>query len=602
MNERLNFKCYWLGVIILLVSNNSGLGQVIPLEGAKLNYTQIMFDHPQMPGAEEYLIELGLAESNSPFERPVAQKSTFSTACMISNLEFGRKYIWKYTAYRKGNAIGTKGPFYFEILSDMHVDRGLNQVRILLRDSTQSSGGLIALDVCQTIVDRNGNFVWFLPVDSVSELGKATMHLQQEMVNDLRITPFGTVTLMNGERPQERNLNGRIVWQAPPKSAFSNDSIPAYDYHHCLRRLSNGNYMVLDRENVHENAALAKKWGVGSGSDDQDKVVMVDEVIREFDKKNNLVWKWSSENYFNTNELKNLIQSKPDRGVIMTIPGGHMNAFDVDEKNGFIYAGFRNVSRVIKIEKKTEQVVMAWGNFMSYQNMSNGDGFFLKQHETTLLRNGNIAVYNNGQLAEPDDTTAQVSSVVVFTQEHDTVASKIAWKFDCNFDSIHKISVRGGSVDELKNGNLLVCMGSINRVFEVTRDKRIVWSAVVETRGQAIGNWSPMPLFKTHYASSLYPCYFTIQTSADTLNKKALGFELKVFNDGTESDWYEINVTSPSGLFEWHLVTEELISGSSVSFRISPKKMPSQSESITVLVQSKTNPNFKRVMNLKYVR
>ena len=319
-------------------------GQILPEPGAKLNYTQIMFEHPQLTGADEYLVQVIPDEKNFSFEHPAFSHRDSSTATMISNFEFGKKYVWRYAGLNNGKELGWHGPYKFEILSDIYVNKKFCRVRILQNDSLANAGGLISLDMAHTVIDRQGNFVWFLPPDSGTHEQRDTARHPVPVLNDLYITPFGTVTSINGARDEaeERDLRGKILWQAPPRSAFSEDSSnidPPYDYHHCFKRLSSGNYVVMDRINV-------SKLVPG----DTMNVLVASEILRELDAKGSLVWSWSSENYFDTAELKKMIRSEPDPAVLNPTPGGHMNAFDVDEKNGFVYAGFRNVSRVIKID------------------------------------------------------------------------------------------------------------------------------------------------------------------------------------------------------------------------------------------------------------
>ncbi len=296
-----------------------------------------------------------------------------------------------------------------------------------------------------------------------------------------------------------------------------------------------------------------------------------------------------------------MILSKPDKGLRNGSPGGHMNAFDVDEKNGVVYAGFRNISRVIKIDKKSGQVICAWGANMNYRGAKNGDGFFLKQHETALLHDGTLAVFNNGGLQPGtigNAVYASNSSVVIFTQPSDSINSRLIWKFDCRFDSSQNNLSLGGSVDELKNGNLLVDMGTVNCVFEVTRDKRIVWNAVIEKYRLSDSTWQPYGLYRAHYTSSLYPCYFTVQTNIDALNVKVQEFQLRIFNDGTESDSYQINIKSTSGAYNKQLTTDVLPGKKSISLEMVPVNLPVMDDIIEVSVKSKSNPDLVRKLTI----
>lgn len=587
-----------------------------------------MFEHPFIKGANQYLIEVALDSSGHSFQHPVASSKDSSTAALISHFEFGKKYVWRYTGLYKGKQLGWNGPYNFEILNSDLVNKKMIRVRVLQNDSTLNAGGLITLDVPRVIVDRNGNFVWFLPPDTgnaqqapigFSRAPSSLIRSQNitnfasisSITNDLRFSPAGTITLLDRGKAEERNLKGNILWRAPNQVNLNSDQIDEtkrYEYSHCFKKLANGNYMVIAGGNAFfARSILGNLDTVNDKKDmgnDDGEIIVGYEMIEEFDRNDSLVWSWSSKNYFDSIELKSMLSSKPDKGLLNRTPGGHMNAFDVDEKNGFVYAGFRNVSRVIKIDKKSGQVVCAWGAGIKYRGAPNGNGFFLKQHETSLLHDNAIAVFNNGnfQPADAGGAFPRISSVVIFTQPSDSINSRLIWKFDCRFDSLDNLSIRGGSVDEMKNGNLLVDMGTVNRVFEVTRTKRVVWNALIEKFNPGDSSWQPLALYRAHYTSSLYPCYFTIQTNVDTLTDKVQKFQLRIFNDGTEEDTYQVNISSKTGVYKKQFTTDIVTGRKSIRFEIAPEKIPTANDIIEVSVTSKTNPDLKRSVNVRYNR
>jgi hypothetical protein len=559
-----------------------------------------MFEHGKVKGADQYLIEVSAVEQGAASQRTVARHTDSSIALMISGLEFGRKYTWRYTGLSHGKQLGWLGPYDFEIIGAPYVDRNQCRVRVTENDSTANAGGLIILDEARVIVDRAGNFVWYLPASANAHQQTGRRH-GAAAINDLRFTPQGTLTMINGTQAEERDLRGKLVWQAPDQSTLGTDltghNASHSHYNHCFKKLGNGNYMVIDNITVLKPASF-----FGKNASDTSKISMADEILQEFDHTGHLVWSWDSDSYFDSAEIQSTVKSAGDRELLSHEPGGHMNAFDVDEKNGFVYAGFRHVSRVIKIDKSTGKVVCAWGENMRYSGAKNGDGFFMKQHETSLLHDGSIAVYsNNTQLTDTSKKDIAASSVVIFSQPSGAAASQLIWKYDCGLDPLNNRSGRGGSVDELKNGDLLVCMGTVNDIFEVSRDKRIVWSAVVE-KLITTSVWGRYSLYRAHYVSSLYPCYFTVQYSTDTLSRKSPSFRLRVFNDGTESDTYRVSISSVSGHYKAQFTTDLIPGQRSVSFDFAPDRQPAADDKIEVSVSSMTDPGFKRVAELVYIK
>ncbi len=553
--------------------------------GAKLNYTQIMFEHPQIIGAEEYLTEVAVDTPGNLFKQVLVGKRDASTATMLDNFEFGKKYTWRYCGLHNGKQLAWNGPYSFETLSNQFVDKDHFRVRVLKNDTAQNAGGLIALDMSGNIVDRNGNYVWFLPHgnNNGNENMQGFVTLRN---NSMRLTAAGTITTITNRRAMERDLAGNIIWQAPLQKAQGAKSSDIYNYHHCFKRLANNNYMTLDLEQLPvSNAALGKT--------DTGITLVPFDILNEFNATGKLVWSWHARPYFDSMPLYAHAGNK-DATMFNNEPEAHMNAFEVDENGGYVYAGFRNINRVIKIEKSTGKVVCAWGDNMTWNGMPNGEGFFFRQHGTTLLHDGSLAVFNNNANPATTGEHSPASQVVIFTQPVDRVPSAIVWSFDCTFDSINNTAAKNGNVDELKNGNLLVCMGAVNRVFEITRNKQIVWSAQIENRNAFDSSWQKFAEYRAHYTSSLYPCYFTIQTGKTALSKKQSSAQLKIFNDGTEADTYNIDITGVTGNYKKQITAGVLLAKNSISLSV---LVPTGGARVTVT--SINNPAFKRVVILK---
>jgi len=566
--------------------SNSVAGQIVPAPDARLNYTQIMFEHDRVKGASEYLIEvIRQDENDSTFMHPAFSQRDSSTATMISNFEFDKKYLWRYTGLDKGKELGWHGPYNFEISNNIHANRNFYRARVIHNDSSANAGGLIIMDISRSIVDRNGNCVWYMPRDTEEAGVHVAPNLPGIMIDDLRISPFGTITYLIAGRAEERALNGKLLWQGPLEDPSSDSLHPGRSthFHHCFERLRSGNYMVLDRDSV----AIRTDTGY---------VYVEDEIIREFDKDKKQVWRWGSEYYLDSADMQKIIRGKRDSGLLDPTPGGHLNAFYADEENGYIYAGFRNISRIIKIDKKMKKVVSEWGD-----GMKNGDGFFSKQHGLDLLRDGSVAVFSNGDREPPaGQKTPLYSSIVNFSQPSNNQKSKVTWQFDCVLDSVNYQSLRGGNVDELNNGNLLLCMGAVNRVIEVSRTKKVVWSAIIERKGRKNEGWIRLPLNMAHYTSSLYPYYFTIQNYTDTLWGNDKVYRLRIFNDGSEEDSYNISINSSLGNI-YKSQSPVILSHSSLTIDLPADSIRGKGEKMVVTVQSKTNTEMLRSLYVQVI-
>ncbi len=554
--------------------------QISPAPHAKLNHTQIMFEYAAVAGANQYLIQLIEDTVGSSFQHPLLQQKDSSTATLISGLHFGKKYLWRY----KGNISHKwQGPFGFEIAGDLVSAK--NKFKIKIQQSDTLAKGLIVLDYARCIINRSGEPVLYLKPESEID----------EEPRDFRLNKTGTITYMLSSKIAECDLNSNTLWQ---KNSASDEAQEAF--HHYFKRLPNGHFMTLSSKNswlkipaVYLDSVIESQYIIEQREDGKYASVEFGTIL-EYNKAGEIVWSWNAESYFKADDL---FAPRSTRHAITYEHGAHLNAASLDMNNEFVYAGFRNISRVIKINKKTGEVVSSWGDKMPGGEAKEGDGFFYLQHDANILNDSNIAVYNNDDFAAKD----KPSSVVVFTQPIVGQPSVISWKYDCVFDHNQSDkSYKFGNVDELPNTNFLVCMGTNGRVFEVTRNKQIVWNCTLENAEQKDTDKNAFPIYRAHYTSSLYPCYFTAQADRYTLSGKSNSFNLKIFNEGTEDDTYTITVTSTSKNFEKQLATTVVPKGKSYSFDIELNKQPVAGETVEVVVKSTTNPGFERKLKVAH--
>ena len=598
--------------LLLLTISSPAVAQILPEPGALLNYTQVMLEYEKIEGVTGYKIQVAEDTGTKVFEHPLIEQLDSTTATLITHLQFGKKYLWRYAGLTKGRLTKWKGPYSFEILDNPY--RDIYRVRVLKNDSANNVQGLICIDGVRGIVDRNGQSVLFMPQFKMGYRSGAA-------VDDIRLTKYGTITSIGGQNATETDLKGNTLWTTPLKPKVQAFVTFGDFYNHDFARLDNGHYMVIGSNYVWKKlprdygiekliqdsiepkgapvqpGVIKLKGGYILNIEDNDTLALMNMGwLCEYDKTDNLVWSWKPDSYIRDIDLF-------PKGQKLKFPINwqepHLNSFRMDAKGEFIYMSFRNLSRVIKLDKKAEKVVNSWGNKMASGEARSGEGFFHHEHDANILADGTLSVFNNGDTSSKDG----FSSVVNFSQPSETdKESKVVWKFECNFDStgVWK-SVRGGNADELKNHSFLVCMGAINRVFEVTRDKQVVWNALIEQNSNNDSGWVPKPLYRAHYTSSLYPCYFTAQTNRDSLSKTNSSFTIKVFNEGTENDSYSVAVLSASKAVNEKKGSAIIQPGRSANFSISPGTVPTTSEKIEVVVTSNTNPDNKRTLILHWV-
>ena len=598
--------------------------QVLPAPGAKLNYTQVMFDYKKVKGAPLYLVRVEeIEDSISPADENCSFEQTDpATATLITGLEFGRKYRWQYAGIKPGQEPEWNGPYNFEITQDTLIDKNIMTLEVSVNDSTANAGGLIVNDCTHTIVDRNGKMVWYLTnINWKFNIPKATLQTDilptnrvsvnkpneagprfevKPAIYDLRVTPFGTITCleetnanpldsMGNIRPVERNLNCRVLW-TPPKGGRVSGNMSEY-YNHDFKHLPNGHYMVLGNENwrkipaYHDTAAFKKKYPQTQYINGRLYGRVEFGTVIEYDKKGKVVWSWNGEHYFDSDALSPVFYNhKMD---VRLMP--HVNAFGTDRKNEFVYVGFRDISRIIKIEKATGKVVDSWGGKTLTAGNPQHAVLFHQQHDANILDNGNIAVFNNNDYPGHDS----VPSAIVFSQQA-TDTGYVVWNYNFDLDKrTRRLSRTGGNVDVLKNGNYLVCLGNLDKMVELTPDKKIVWQAEIKPNRKRTFSYFHR-LYRAHYISSLYPCYFCFQTDNDTVTKRSPKFNIRLFNKGSEPDAYNVKVSTATGQPLLQFSTDTLQPNRSDMIPFVAVKHLHGHQKLIVTVTSRTNPDFER--------
>jgi hypothetical protein len=505
----------FLIIIFFTLATTTLYSQVIPEPGANLAHTQVMFEFPQVKGAKKYKVEISRWDSVKKTSNVISEKFDQTTATLISSLQFGFEYRWKYFAYdQRQQQIFSSPEYLFTTRKPAIPPLDYHRLRLIEANCKDSLDGLIGQDYSKTFYDRKGN-----PVCYVTE--HPPLLRADFFIRDLRMTPGGTITFLSKNDAVELDLNGNIIWVAPNDGSISGEATEFY--HHSFSRLKNGNYMVL-----------GNKYKILKAPDDTIHMKIEFGTILEYDLSGKMVWKWNSEDYFTLSDLFARKLGDTSYNVLT-----HSNSFEVTPDNKYVFFGFREISRIIKIEKASGKVVASYGLKMPSGEAMYANDFFRFQHSSTLLKDGNLAVFNNDSISTPGIT----SSVVIFSQQvNNNNSSRLLWKFDCKFDTLtNGKSLKTGNVLELPNKNLLVNLGTINRTFEVTRDKKVVWDAFTEKWDPKVEKWIPFPQFRSSYISSLYPCYFVAEiypASAGQANDP--GLKLKIVNKGSETDQYSI--------------------------------------------------------------
>lgn len=518
----------------------------------------------------------------SIWKQKVIEQTDNTTATLINGLKFGNQYKWKYTALnKKGDIIYSSNFFYFETLNSKLIDQNYFRYKLI---KNEVKDGLIFLDGAQIAINRKGEPIWFNP-------------LGLEEPTDIQITKIGTITLLIKykdiwSRGIELSLDGKILWDTPKsKVTVSGDTISCY--HHDFKKLDNGNYMIMGYKRVKPKIEL-----------NTDKICYG--TLIEFDSNRNIVWSWDSQKYISDTDVYypyKMVEIPPyEANNIKVYDIMHANSFYYDEKNEIVYFSLRGLSRIIKIDKKTRKVINNFGDKSPSGNVKYANNFFKLQHSPILLPNGDITVFSNNALGEKGEQL-KPATVVVFSQPDNKDSCKITWEFNCNFDSsFNGHSYARGNAVYLENTNFLINMGQLSgRIFEVTKDKKIVWYYNAEKYSEEKKKWVPSCSYRVSNTKSLYPIYFTLTNSfnPDTINlKNNTEVSFNINNEGSNSDLYLVKYINDKTEIEL-IKTDTILPDKTKTIKVDLKDLIIDKQKyIKLVVSSITNHKFKR--EIKY--
>lgn len=250
--------------------------------------------------------------------------------------------------------------------------------------------------------------------------------------------PFGADFNGAGGIIVEYDWDGNEVWRYE-------DSFMHHDFH----RLENGNTLVLRWDAVPDD--MAKKISGGIPGTER-KGVIWSESLHEIDTVGNIVWEWYACDHL-----------KPEDYPICPLCARHewlhSNAIDVFP-NGDILLSAHTLNRLFIIDRATGSIKWEWGKDQ-----------LAHQHDSTVLENGNILVFDNG--LHRKNNLVSVTRVLEINPD----SAEIVWEFmESNPAMFYGAFISGAQ--RLPNGNTLVCEGPKGRFFETTREKEVVWEYV----------------------------------------------------------------------------------------------------------------------------
>jgi len=505
-------------------------GQYLPKDGAKLNYNQIYFEYPFNKDAKFYTVYITFDSIANPTNKDfIIKQQEKSPLLLVKNLKLGKKYKWFVETTLHSNEKVKSTYFYFSILNTNMANPKLYKAIQHYNKKSKIQDGIIWCDQYRCAVDRDGNIVWFMATEQLDLINA-------KVVRDIKLYPDGSMTFVHQPYASRMDIDLNSIWTAPYKGTVSESD--REDYHHAFNLLPNGNYMILGNEKVNFSNDTVTSDAVNFCN------------IIEFDTTGKIVWSWRMKDYF---PYEYLINSKiPTR---KGIADPHANSFTIDKKNNVIYLSFRDISRIIKIDKKTKKILASYGAKLNDKDDVFETDLFRLQHDIQLLENNDFLIFNNNDIDSGKTSCVEIVHFPISKKD----SFQLKWKFDLNYDieSIGKVQRMGG-VKIMPNGNYLICEGSNNRVVEISQNKEILWDFALR-QVDSTGNVNDkFALYRANYSSCLYPYYY-----GTIIN----GNDLTLFNKGCEDDVYKIELLLKNNS-KLEIITETIKSNQSLKIKL----------------------------------
>lgn len=319
-------------------------------------------------------------------------------------------------------------------------------VGLIAHDPQRAAGGytLIAPQTARgrvCLVDMGGEVVheWQMPVRPGRHaviLGNGNLGYNGNHADSAdRYAPW---SMWHGGDFYEATPQGEVVWRYED---------PAH--HHDAQWLDNGNLLYAACAPVPASFAERVPGGTAHSPDE----TMFVDVIREVNRKGELVWEWRAWEHLEPGDFP--IAPGFGRYHWPLVNGLGVNA------QGDVLMSLRNTSGIIAVDRVTGGV-----------KMHIPPSVVSHQHAPVALANGNVLTFDNGNF--------RAGAHVAFSRvlEIDPSTNEVVWSYaDSVVNAFYSAFM--GNAQRLPNGNTHITESATGRIFEVTPAGEVVWEYVI---------------------------------------------------------------------------------------------------------------------------
>lgn len=312
-----------------------------------------------------------------------------------------------------------------------------------------------ANDMAAELIDMNGNIVhkWYVPIDQIHEHLPRINPEQDRPLTQMTRAFFdpsdGSVILMYQIRKNPYTQLGILKIDHQSRIIWGYDD----NTHHHAELNDDGSLYVLNQRDRFEDV----KTQIGI------KAPIWDEYIVHLDKNGQKIKELSIITLLEKANLISVLDERMGNGVSSDII--HANMIEIVPqaaigktpfyKEGHIMISLRKTDLLFMVDPDKEEIT--WASF----------GPWKAQHSPQIQPDGSVMVFDNlGALS----SNGRSSRILQF----DPVTMETLWEYRGTTDNPF-YSYHSASLQVLPNDNILITEAVTGRVFEVTRDKEIVW-------------------------------------------------------------------------------------------------------------------------------
>ena len=497
-----------------------------PVDSESISSNQILFKWKQLLNINSYNIQISNDES---FETIVVDSMVTHPFCKIERtLEWNKTYFWRVKSMQGVNE-KILGESMFSIL-DNKID---NQLQIFSDDFINRyiavgisnwAGGSNHYNL-SAIIDLMYGEVW----------NDGNLDV---MINNISNTGEffgGRDTDWSWTSAIEFDIYNNIIWEEPNNINFD---------HHDFQKNSKGNYMGfirVDQEGpipIGEWTPYFQEFGY-----EADGIISeftwVAQMLVEVDKNSKeIIWSWNPFDYYTMNDYDAL------GGTWMnTIIQGwghydwlHSNSFYFDEENSHIYISHRHLSRVVKIDYNSGEII--WMIGPSSEFMSSGDEHLCSelgisfQHHVQRLSNNNLLIYDNGNLSHIFRDIESPETRILEVNVENNCEVVFEYIFPSNLTTWGM-----GSVEKLDNNYLISSYLNDGTIFEINNEKEIIWESNIGKYG-LYRAFSTEPLFTNEFEIFFNNLFDTIDSVFVVIENSDMQYSFDICNQSNISQYY----------------------------------------------------------------